>query len=97
MDSSDGTGDHENYFVASSLLTDVEGDLHTYKNCEKIAIRVRTVEQQQSWPGIRNFVILFSNLTEDGRVFENDPKLNTKEHADVDPKRYYKNINPQYG
>ena len=96
LDSSDGTGDHENYFVSSSLFTDVVGKRDTYKNCEKIAIRVRTVEEGKYWPAT-DFIILFSYLTEDGRLFDTDPQLNTKEHADVDQKHYSKNINPKYG
>ena len=97
MDSIDGTGDHENYFE-KSRRTDVEGKHHTYKNCEKIAISVRTVNGHNRWPATTDFIILFSNLTEDGHEkYYNNPNLNTEEYADVDPKTYHKNINPEYG
>ena len=91
-----GTGDHENFFVSSNLKTDIEGEHQTYKNCDKIAVRVKEAEKHVMWPARTAYTLLFSKLTEIGRKFYSGKQLDEIEHTGA---RFHfsKDIKAEYG
>ena len=91
-----GTGDHENFFVSSDLITNIEGENQTYTNCEKIAVRVREAIHHIMWPAMTKYTLLFSKLTDSGRKFYRGKQLDETKHTN-DRFHYYKDIKAEYG
>ena len=50
MDTPDGTGDHENYFLNTKKAYELDGTL--YENCIKKAMNIRSKEKHESWRAI---------------------------------------------
>ena len=59
IDSPDGTGDHENYFVETKDAYELDGTHYT--DCRKIAVNIRSKYGQKLWTAINDFTFLYSN------------------------------------
>ena len=58
MDTPDGTGDHENYFLDKSDAYELDGT--EYKDCIKKAVNIRSKTEHESWTAIDK-TFLFSS------------------------------------
>ena len=94
IDTTSGTGDHENYFNENEKELNVLFDKGTY-TCTKAAVRIRRINHTALWPNIsKDKTLLFSKLTDQGRKYYNDPKLNDVTAENVD---YHSTVEPEYG
>ena len=59
MDTPDGTGDHENYFVRTTHAYELDGT--RYENCIKKAVNIRSKIEQKTWTAIDKYNFLYSN------------------------------------
>ena len=66
--------------------------------CTKKAIRIRTVETHTAWPHIRNKIILFSKLTENGLAFYNQKSLDTISRTKITKNvMFFNHVDAEYG
>ena len=94
IDTTSGTGDHENYFNENEKELNVLFDKGTY-TCTKAAVRIRRINHTALWPNInKDKTLLFSKLTDQGRQYYKDPELNELTTANVD---YDSTVAPEYG
>ena len=101
VDTTEGTGDHENFFKGEETTLDVVFKDGTY-SCTKKAIRIRTVgstdKGHQTYPFSNiDKTILFSKLTDEGLKFYKTNSVEKLESSNNKKVKYQSAVKAEYG
>ena len=97
IDTTSGTGDHENFFNGNETELNVIFDNGTY-SCTKAGVRIRRINHTALWPNINeNKTLLFSKLTDNGRQFYTESTLDDLTSDTNENITWYSTVEPEYG